>query len=121
MGGKLMFVAGAAIGYVIGTRQGRAAYDKLAKQARGLWEDPRVQKGVSQAQKFAKEKVPVVGEMASEAVDKLKPEQGGSSGSSSAGGGSSSGGSSSGGSSNGGSSGPKPSTASGSSPATQPS
>jgi hypothetical protein len=70
----LVLLVGGAIGYVIGARQGRPAYEKLARQARDVWENPQVQKTVGQAQEFAK-KVPVVGEMASDAVDRMKPEQ----------------------------------------------
>lgn len=58
MHGKLMFVAGAAIGYVIGARKGRVAYDQLARRARTLWNDARVRNGLSQAQQSAREKVP---------------------------------------------------------------
>jgi hypothetical protein len=76
-GRMLVLLVGGAIGYVIGARQGRPAYDKLARQARDVWEKPQVQKTVGQAQDAIK-KVPVVGEMASDAVDRMKPEAGAS-------------------------------------------
>jgi hypothetical protein len=76
-GRVLVLLAGGVIGYVIGARQGRPAYDKLARQAKDLWEKPQVQKTVGQAQDAVK-KVPVVGEMASDAVDRMKPQQGSS-------------------------------------------
>jgi hypothetical protein len=74
----LVLLVGGAIGYVIGARQGRPAYDKLARQARDVWEKPQVQKTVGQAQEFVKN-VPLVGEMASDAVDRMKPEHASSS------------------------------------------
>jgi pantoate kinase len=78
MYGKLLMlgIAG-AVGYVIGARQGRPAYDKIARQAKEVWENPTVQKGVGQAQDFARN-LPLVGEMASDAIDGIKPQQGSS-------------------------------------------
>jgi hypothetical protein len=61
MHGKIMFVVGAAVGYLIGTRQGREGLEKLKKQATDLWENPKVQRTVADAQKFAEEKIPLVG------------------------------------------------------------
>lgn len=73
MQGKLLLLAGVAAGYVIGTRQGRAAYDRLTKRVQHLWENEKVQHTVSDAQRFAREKVPVFGDMAADAVDNMKP------------------------------------------------
>ncbi|MBB5869686.1 hypothetical protein F4553_003065 [Allocatelliglobosispora scoriae] len=52
MSGKLWFVSGLAIGYVLGTRAGREKYDELVANARQLWQHPTVQEaaGVVQAQ-----------------------------------------------------------------------
>ena len=52
MRGKLMFLGGAAIGFVLGARAGREQYDRLAAAGRQLWEHPTVQEaaGVVQAQ-----------------------------------------------------------------------
>jgi hypothetical protein len=49
---KLWFVAGAAVGYVLGARAGRESYDRLARTARQFWESPTVQEaaGVVRAQ-----------------------------------------------------------------------
>lgn len=41
--GKLTFVAGAAVGYVLGTRAGRAQYERLKKAGSAVWSNPRVQ------------------------------------------------------------------------------
>lgn len=52
MRGKLMFLGGLAVGYVVGTRAGREQYDRLVSAARELWDHPTVQEaaGVVQAQ-----------------------------------------------------------------------
>ena len=60
MRGKLVFVTGAAIGYVLGARAGRRSYEKIAARASAIWNDEKVQKTVSDAQSFVKEKAPVV-------------------------------------------------------------
>lgn len=65
---KLLFVAGAALGYVVGTRTGRQGYEKLKTQAGAVWQKPAVQDGLSRAEAFVEEKVPVVGSTVSSAV-----------------------------------------------------
>jgi hypothetical protein len=52
MRGKVMFIVGAGVGYVLGTRAGRAKYEQMVVQARKVWESPTVQEaaGVVQAQ-----------------------------------------------------------------------
>jgi hypothetical protein len=72
MQGKLMLVAGLAVGYVVGTRRGRDGYDQLTSRAKSLWGNPRVQKTVGDAQQVVKSKVPVVGRAISDAVDEAK-------------------------------------------------
>lgn len=69
MRGRLLFVAGAALGFVIGARRGRPAYDRLAGRASDAIHSPRVQRGLSDVQEFVKEHVPVVGEQLADAVD----------------------------------------------------
>jgi len=49
MKGKIGLVVGGAVGYVLGTRAGRERYDQIVAQARGLWQNPSVQKAASQA------------------------------------------------------------------------
>ena len=76
---KLTFLAGAATGYILGTRAGRDRYDEMKKQADALWHDPRVQEKVSAAGDTVKEKAPemgaklsaVAGSAASAAKDKV--------------------------------------------------
>jgi hypothetical protein len=52
MRGKLIFVAGVGVGYVLGTRAGREKFDQMVASARKVWESPTVQEaaGVVQAQ-----------------------------------------------------------------------
>ena len=47
-----MFITGAGVGYVLGTRAGREKFDRMVAQARKVWESPTVQEaaGVVQAQ-----------------------------------------------------------------------
>jgi hypothetical protein len=53
--GKILFLAGAATGYVLGSKAGRQAYDQIKGKAQDLWGDPNVQKAVSQVGQVAKD------------------------------------------------------------------
>ena len=70
MRGKLLFVAGAALGYVMGTRRGRRGYEQLKSQATELWNNPKVKQTVSDVQQFAKDKLPAVAPILATAADK---------------------------------------------------
>jgi hypothetical protein len=52
MRGKMWFLSGVAVGFVVGARAGRERYDQLVRAARELWDHPTVQEaaGVVQAQ-----------------------------------------------------------------------
>ncbi|MEO6826710.1 MAG: hypothetical protein ABI255_08390 [Microbacteriaceae bacterium] len=69
MRGKLLFVTGAAIGYVLGARAGRKRYEQIADAASRVWQSPGIQKQVQQAQDFAAEKV---GEVPGAVIDGVK-------------------------------------------------
>lgn len=60
MRGKLLFVLGAGVGYVVGARAGRERYEAMKAQADSLWKDPRVQEKVSEAGEAVKHRVPDV-------------------------------------------------------------
>jgi hypothetical protein len=49
--GKMMtFGAGAAIGYVLGTRAGRERFDEISHQAKRVWESDTVQEAAAGVQ-----------------------------------------------------------------------
>ncbi|MHB1171638.1 MAG: YtxH domain-containing protein [Lacisediminihabitans sp.] len=79
MRGKLLLVVGFAVGYVLGSRAGRERYDELKRAAEKLWNDPRVQRQVKQAEEFAKDKAPDVVEFLSDGVKKAVSRVSGSS------------------------------------------
>ena len=68
MKSKLLFGAGIAAGYVLGSRSGRAAYDKLKARAAGIWDSKPVQDKVTAATEAVKEKAPEVGDQLAEAA-----------------------------------------------------
>jgi len=64
----LTFLAGAATGYVLGTRAGRGSYDKMMTKAQQLWDDPRTQQRIDAMGDSLKTKSPAVGEAVESAV-----------------------------------------------------
>ena len=71
MKGKILFVAGLGLGYVLGTRAGREKYDQLKTAALKVWNDPRLQKQVDAAQDFVKDKAPEVAEFVTDGAKTL--------------------------------------------------
>src|SRR6476661_4841305 len=68
MKSKLLFGAGIAAGYVLGSRSGPAAYDKLKARAAGIWDSKPVQDKVAAAKEAVKEKAPEMGDQLPEAA-----------------------------------------------------
>ncbi|MDQ1053543.1 hypothetical protein QE394_001471 [Arthrobacter sp. SORGH_AS 212] len=68
MKNKLLLGVGVAVGYVLGSRSGRAAYDKLKARAAGVWDSKPVQDKVAVATEAIKEKAPDVADQLSEAA-----------------------------------------------------
>ena len=68
MKSKLLLGVGIATGYVLGSRSGRAAYDKLKARAAGIWDSKPVQDKVTVATEAIKEKAPEVADQLSEAA-----------------------------------------------------
>jgi hypothetical protein len=64
MQGRIVFLAGAAIGYVLGARAGRRRYEQIKAAGERLWNDEKVQSRVDQVvetvQGFVKDKAPDV-------------------------------------------------------------
>ena len=71
MRGKILLVLGLGIGYVLGTRDGRARYNQMKNAALKVWNDPRVQEQVSAATEFVKENAPEVASAVSVNVKKI--------------------------------------------------
>lgn len=71
MRGRILFVVGLGIGYVFGTRAGRARYNQMKNAALKVWNDPRVQEQVSAATEFVKENAPEVAAAVTENVKKI--------------------------------------------------
>lgn len=59
---RILFIVGLGVGYLLGARAGRPRYEQIKAKATDAWEDPRVQKVVSETQDFVKENAPVVQE-----------------------------------------------------------
>ncbi|WP_344791893.1 hypothetical protein [Gryllotalpicola daejeonensis] len=57
MKGKLLFVTGLAVGYVLGARAGRKRYEQIASAANKVWQSPGIQRQVHAAQDYAAARV----------------------------------------------------------------
>ncbi|WP_208008512.1 YtxH domain-containing protein [Agromyces protaetiae] len=69
MKGKILFVVGLGVGYVLGTRAGRERYNQIERAAKSVWNQPVVQQGVDQVKDFAKARV---GDLGDKALDAAK-------------------------------------------------
>jgi len=80
---KLMLLAAAGAGYVLGAKAGRERYDQIMGAATKVKDDPRVQQKAQQATELAKEKAPIVKDKvtgaAGAATTKVKSTTGGDS------------------------------------------
>jgi|SRR5690554_419431 len=71
MRGKILIVAGLAVGYVLGARAGRERYEEIKRAATKFWNDPRVQHQVENVEEFAKDKAPEVAEFITDNAKKV--------------------------------------------------
>jgi len=74
---KLSFIAGLAVGYVLGARAGRQRYEQIARTSGKVWNSTPAQKQVLSAKEAARTKAaPVVADMVADAAratgDKLR-------------------------------------------------
>lgn len=68
----LMLGIGVAIGYVLGTRDGRERYDAMKAKVTEFWENPRVSRARKDLEAYARQQAPVIRERA-EAAAKAAP------------------------------------------------
>jgi hypothetical protein len=68
----IMLGLGLAVGYVLGTRDGRERYDWMKAKVTGAWEDPRVAKARHDLDAYVREQAPIIRERA-EAAAKAAP------------------------------------------------
>ena len=57
MRGKLLFITGGLVGYVLGARAGRKRYEQIASTANSVWNAQPVQRRVNEVRSFALELV----------------------------------------------------------------
>jgi hypothetical protein len=69
MKGKILFVVGLGVGYVLGTRAGRERYEQIRRAAERIWNRPEVQQGVDTVKDFAKTRV---GDLSETVLDGVK-------------------------------------------------
>ena len=69
MKGKILFVVGLGVGYVLGTRAGRERYEQIRKAAERVWNQPSVQQGVGTVKEFATARV---GDLSETVLDGVK-------------------------------------------------
>ncbi|WP_241842900.1 YtxH domain-containing protein [Agromyces albus] len=69
MKGKILFVVGLGVGYVLGTRAGRERYEQIRRGAEKIWNTPAVQEGVDTAKEFAASRV---GDLSDVVLDNVK-------------------------------------------------
>ena len=79
MKGKLLFIVGTATGFVLGSKAGRQAYDRIAAKASAMWGDPGTQKVISQAEGIARDAATVaqtkVSGLLDQAEESIKKEE----------------------------------------------
>lgn len=69
MKGKVLFVVGLGVGYVLGTRAGRERYEQIKRAAENVWNAPTVQQGVGTVKEFAMSRV---GDLGDTVLDNVK-------------------------------------------------
>lgn len=78
MRGRIWFLGGLGIGYVLGTRAGRQRFDQMVSTTRRLWESPTVQEAAGVVQAQANKLYDQGRQVVSEQVHKISGREGGS-------------------------------------------
>lgn len=68
----MMLGIGIAVGYVLGTREGRERYDAMKAKVTELWENPRVARARKDVEAYARQQAPIIRDRA-EAAAKAAP------------------------------------------------
>lgn len=68
----LPLAVGVAVGYVLGTRDGRERYEAMKSKVNELWESPQVVKARADVENYAKTQAPIIRDRA-EAMAKAAP------------------------------------------------
>jgi len=71
MKGKILFVTGGLVGYVLGARAGRRRYEQIRSAASKVWQKPAIQNQVHQAEEFAADKAAEVPDILISGATKL--------------------------------------------------
>ena len=71
MKGKILFVVGLGVGYVLGTRAGREKYEKIKRQAQWVWDSPVISDARDQVDAFVKARTPDLAEVVASGVKKV--------------------------------------------------
>jgi hypothetical protein len=71
MRGKLLFITGATLGYVLGSRAGRARYEQIKNVSGKIWNNDGVQKTVNQVEDFVSDRTPDVADFIGEQTKKV--------------------------------------------------
>lgn len=71
MRGRLLFIAGGALGYVLGARAGRARYEQIKTASSRVWNSNGVQKQVHNVEDFVADRTPDVAEFIGETTKKV--------------------------------------------------
>lgn len=71
MKGKILFVVGLGVGYVLGARAGRERYEQIRKAAEDVWNQPKVQEGVQTVKDFAMSRAGDLGDTVLDGAKKL--------------------------------------------------
>src|SRR6187402_2090345 len=64
----LVLAIGVAVGYVLGTRDGRPRYEAMKAKVMGVWEDPRVAKARKDVADYTHEQAPIIRDRAEAAA-----------------------------------------------------
>ncbi|WP_022902010.1 hypothetical protein [Humibacter albus] len=68
MKGKVLFVVGLGVGYVLGTRAGRKRYEQIKAAASRVWDSPMVQRQVHTVQDYAADRIGDLGTLVTDGV-----------------------------------------------------